>query len=85
MYEAYHRGDPYKTFKFHSMGTLMRRFRGTDWHITPGMSSGATHEIQIYRRNRRGRGKDIVAVVRVPYAAVDAAEDEDPAVDERDL
>jgi hypothetical protein len=85
MYEAYRVTEPHKPIMFRSMDTLVRRFRATNWQKTAHMSSGATHEIQILRRNRLAGGEDIVATLRVPYAAVDAAEDEDPVVDERDL
>jgi hypothetical protein len=84
MYEAYRVTDPNKPIKFRSMDTLVRRFKGTDWQKTAHMSSGATHEIQILRRNRLAGGEDIVATLRVPYAAVDAAPDENPADDRRD-
>lgn len=84
MYEAYEPDDPYNTFTFHNMGTLMRKFRGTEWRITPYMSSGSTHEIQITRPNLRYGGLRTMAVVRVPYAAVDAAHaaEKDPTVEE---
>lgn len=78
MYEAYRVTDPHQPIRFRDMGTLTRRFKGTDWQITPYMSSGATHEVQILRRNRKAGGHDVVATLRVPYAAVDAAPDEHP-------
>lgn len=46
MYEAYEPIRPRKVFSFRDMGTPVRRFRGTDWHISEGMSSGATHRVQ---------------------------------------
>ncbi len=80
MYEAYEPDDPYNTFRFRDMGTLTRKFRGTNWRVTTGMSSGATHEIQIYRPDpRKPGGRILMAVVRVPYAAV--AAEKDPTVE----
>lgn len=75
MYEAYDPRAPHTPIRFRSMDTLTRRFGGTDWQITHGMSSQVTHEIRITRPNHKAGGSDVKAVVRVPYAAVDAAED----------